>query len=658
MLIDAKAAYLLSQVDLFSSLAKPEMVALEKIAAVQKHPAGKMVVRNGEKSEGLHVVVSGKFEAYLWDDLFKIERPLAGFTRGEAFGEIGLLTDGSASAFVRAQTESETIFFEREPFLAFLEKKPKILLAFARVLARRCIAASKHAGVKYTQLSAYKISRELARLLPLQVVLRHRVIPIETVDKSVTVAIVDPADQLARNTVTQYLTDKKVGWAIVSSHDFDNFRDQKLFDLVNSSEGIAAPVEEEIKYMTSRSGTMIDASSEAAVALDSLLRAAIDAGASDLHLEPGPKNVAVRARIDGRLIQLAPAMTLEEYKPIVSRIKVLAEMDIVETRLPQDAAMRVVYGTRNIDLRISTVPAAQGEAVACRLFDPMRRTLDFTNLIASDMVAKAVHNLFMMPSGLLLVTGPTGSGKTTTLYTGLRLRQSEMPTTKMVTAEDPVEYELPGVTQVQLNLAIGLTYERILRSLLRQEPEVILVGEIRDSTSMDIAIEAALTGHFVLSSLHTNGAFETVSRLRQRGAEPYMIASALRGVISQRLLPRLCSGCAQESVLSPELTDELIRAGIISSGSAPVKGRLAKGCTHCKMSGYKGRIAMYEVLVMTPELRAAVEHAASLGELEKSAPSGSFVNMRRYAGYLFEKGLASPRDILDALPPQPAVMAI
>jgi CRP-like cAMP-binding protein/energy-coupling factor transporter ATP-binding protein EcfA2 len=546
MLIDANTVDLLCQVDLFSSLAKPEMTGLARIATLQKHPTGKIVFHSNEKSEGLHVVILGKFDSFLWDDLFKIERPLISFTRGEAFGEVGLLTDAVGSAFVRAQEESETIFFEKEPFLAFLEKKPKILLAFARVLARRSIAASKYAGVKYTQLSAYKISRELALLLPLQVVLRHRVIPIEGADKAVTVAIVDPADQLARNTVTQYLTGKKVSWAIVSSNDFDTFRDQKLFDLVNSGEGMTAPVEEEIQYMTSRSGTLIDATSEAAVALDSLLRAAIDAGASDLHLEPGPKNVAVRARIDGRLIQLAPAMGFDDYRPIVSRIKVLAEMDIVDTRLPQDAAMRVVYGTRNIDLRISTVPAAQGEAVACRLFDPMRRTLDFTHLIASDMVAKAVHNLFMMPSGLLLVTGPTGSGKTTTLYTGLRMRQSEMPTTKMVTAEDPVEYELAGVTQVQLNLAIGLTYERILRSLLRQEPEVILVGEIRDSTSMDIAIEGRAHRPFrPLQPSHERrirNSFPFASARRRTLHDRFGSARRDQPAIASAPLQRLCPG--------------------------------------------------------------------------------------------------------------------
>jgi type II secretory ATPase GspE/PulE/Tfp pilus assembly ATPase PilB-like protein len=654
MSLPGKAVELLSEVDLFASLGQPELAGLEAIGKTQRHPPGKIIFRQGEKSDGLHIVLSGKLDCYLWDDLFKTERPLVTLKRGETFGEVGLLTDESRSAFVRAQEESETIFFEKTPFFDFLEQRPKILLEFARILAHRLVAATKDASIKVAHLAAYKITRELAQLLPLQVVLRQRVLPVEKRDNEVTVALVDPTDQVARNTVTQFLSRKKLNWVYVSAAEFDSFRDKKLFDLVNDAAAPIAPIPEEISYVSARTGTPIDATSEAARALDSFLSSAIAAGASDLHLEPGPQNVNIRARIDGRLVELAPAIPFSAFRPIVSRIKVLAEMDIAETRLPQDAVLRVRYGNRNVDLRISTVPAAHAEAVACRLFDPIQRMLDLDSLIVSDAVADAVQKLFRLPSGLLLVTGPTGSGKTTTLYAGLQMRQSEFPTNKIVTAEDPVEYELSGITQVQVNPGIGLTYERILRSLLRQDPEVILVGEIRDGASMEIALEAALTGHFVLSSLHTNDAFETVTRLRQRGAEPYTISSALRGIISQRLLPRLCTGCAEQTTLPEPLAVELQRSGIAEADNAP-KGWKAKGCAHCKMSGYKGRVALYEVLVGTPALRAAIERGATIAELEKAAPPGSFVGMRRYARYILEKGLASAKDVLEVLPPQPAI---
>ena len=311
--------------------------------------------------------------------------------------------------------------------------------------------------------------------------------------------------------------------------------------------------------------------------------------------------------------------------------------------------MRVKYGQRVIDLRVSTVPSPRAEAVACRLFDPVQRKLDLSNLIVSEGVADLVRKLFYLPQGLVLVTGPTGSGKTTTLYAGIQARQKHNPTNKLVTAEDPIEYELSGATQIQVNPTIGLTFERILRSTLRQDPDIILVGEIRDKSSMEIAIEASLTGHLVLSSLHTNDVFETVIRIRQRGIEPYAIASSLRGVISQRLVPRLCSACAEEVKMDAALLEQLRSANILDAGETS-KVWEAKGCTHCRMTGLKGRLGLYEALVMTPALRDAIEKGATLLELQGAAPADSYVSMRRYAKFVLDKGLVSARDVLEVLP--------
>src|SRR5262245_18022953 len=291
MPVAEKVLELLGQVDLFSSLTKTERSGLAAIAAAQNHPAGRIIFRPGEKSDGFHVVLSGRWDCYLWDELFKIERLLATLKRGETFGEIVLLTDETRSAFIRAQEESETVFFEKKPFFQFLEKKPKIVLEFARILARRLVATSRSTGIKFTQLTDYKIGKDLAQLLPLQLILRHRILPIEKKDNDVTLAIVDPADQLARNTAAQFLSRKNVNWVCVSATEFDNFRDKQLFDLVNEQAGTSAPIAEEISYVTVRGGTPIEATSEAATALDSFLSNAINAGASDLHLEPGPPTV-------------------------------------------------------------------------------------------------------------------------------------------------------------------------------------------------------------------------------------------------------------------------------------------------------------------------------------------------------------------------------
>ncbi len=649
-----KALELLGQIDLFSMLDAAQLRQFAGIAKSCPFSAGQPVFRQGDPSDSFHVVLSGKFECYLWDDLLKIERPLTAFQRGDIFGEVGLLTDETRSACVRAQAASETLSFGKSAFFDLLEGQPKVLMNFARILAHRLVATNKSTGLKFDQLARYKIGKELIQLLPLQVILRHRVLPIARANGDLTVAAVDPADLLARNTAAQFLGSHRLTWVCISQPDFERFRDKNLFDLVELPATPAEPISTEITYAVSAAGATVEADSPAAKALDELIAKSIDGGASDLHFEPGPQTVAVRARVDGRLIELTAPMGLAAYKPIVSRIKVLADMDITEVRLPQDAAIRLRYGGRNVDLRVSTVPVPHGESVACRLFDPSRRKFEVDSLIVSDVVSDAVRQLFCLPSGLVLVTGPTGCGKTTTLYAGLKFRQLNTPTQKIVTAEDPIEYELLGTTQVQVNPGINLNFERILRSLLRQDPNVILVGEIRDQDSLQIAIEASLTGHFVMSSLHTNDAFETVTRLRQRGVPPYLVASSLRGIISQRLVGRVCAACMHLTELPAPVAERLRRSGILKEDE-PALGPEAKGCAHCKYTGQRGRVALYEVLIITPELRRSVEHGASLSDLERAAPPGSFVPMRRYAYYLLSKGMATAADLLEVLPP-PAVL--
>lgn len=649
MALPHNALELLKSVDVFTGLDQREMAALSEVATVHQHKSGKVIFRQGDPSENLQIVTSGSFDCYLWDEMLKIERPITLFKRGDLFGEMGLLTDEPRSAFVRAQEDGETVCIDRKALVGLMERQPKVLLNFIRILAHRLAIANRTRGIQFEQLASYKVTKELVHLLPLKVILRHRVLPVERKDHQVKIAMVDPTDQVARNTVVQFLNKQVINWICIAQPDFEYFRDKKLFDLVADSVQVVEETDTKMFYPSAKTGGQLEATSAAAQKLDELISAAIHSGASDLHLEPGPEDVHVRGRIDGRLVELTQPMTYADYKPIVSRIKVLSDLDITETRLPQDSVLKVKYGSRAVDLRISTVPSTHAEAVACRLFDPLQRKLDFHNLIVSENVAEVIKQQFFLPSGLLLVTGPTGSGKTTTLYAGLQLRQQECPTNKVVTAEDPIEYELKGVTQVQVNLTTGLTYERILRSLLRQDPDVILVGEIRDKSSMEIAFEASLTGHFVLSSLHTNNVFETVMRVRQRGVEPYVIASALRAVVSQRLLPRLCGACAEEVPMDAKTLAELQRSGILEPGETMPLWK-AKGCSHCRMNGYKGRIGLYELLLMSDVLRDAVESEATLSELRMSAPAGTYVPMHRYARLVLTKGLASVKDVLDLLP--------
>jgi type II secretory ATPase GspE/PulE/Tfp pilus assembly ATPase PilB-like protein len=359
--------------------------------------------------------------------------------------------------------------------------------------------------------------------------------------------------------------------------------------------------------------------------------------------------VNVRARIDGRMTELHPLLEFEMYKQLVARVKVISELNLAERRLPQDASLRLEFRRRMIDMRVSTLPTPTGEAVVLRLLDPTKRNLDLSELIVENRVAELVEELFAYPSGLVLVTGPTGSGKTTTLYGGMRSRLAATPTIKLVTAEDPVEYELEGVSQVQVNTTVGLTYERILRSLLRQDPDVLLIGEMRDGESMQIGLEASLTGHLVLSSLHTNNALETIMRLRQRGAENYVIAASLRGIVSQRLVARLCAACARPAEMNARTQDRLFGAGVLREGET-LEPSEAPGCEVCRFLGRKGRVGLYEVLVMTDTLREAIEGGASYSGLLEAIPRSSYLPMRRYARHLLEKGLTAVEDMLPLFP--------
>ena len=640
---------LLSHIDIFSSLEAKDLKAVADIAEVQSYKAGKIVFRQGDASENFWVVVSGVFQAYIWDELFKIERRLSTLKPGGVFGEMGVLTEEKRSAFVRADQDGEVLRFSKAAFFQMVEKHPGIGLGLARTLAHRLNAAGKAGGLKLEHLAGYKLTKEIIQLLPLPVILRHRVLPVAQSDRQITVALVDPTDSVARNTVMEFLGKFQVNWICILQPDFEKFRDQQLFDLVAPSAKTEVVRSAEITYLAVNTTASAEANSEAARTLDKMLLAAIDSGASDLHFEPGRGGVAVRGRIDGHLIELVPAITLNAYRPIVSRIKVLSDLDITETRMPQESVLRVRYGDRNVDLRISAVPTPNGESIAFRLFDPVQRRLDLNHLLVSEPIAEMVRGLFFLPMGLVLVTGPTGSGKTTTLYSGIQARQRHSPTNKVVTAEDPIEYELAGTTQVQIQPEIGLTYEKVLHSLLRQDPNISLIGELRDESSMAIAVEAALTGHLVLSTLHTNSAFESIMRIRLRGIEPYAIAAAIRGVISQRLVSRLCSACAEETSADAALLAKLRAGGLVGAEESP-KVWKAPGCTHCRMTGRRGRVGLYEVLYITDPLRDAIERQATLKEMQEAAPPSSFVSMKRYARIVMEKGLAAPEDLAALFP--------
>ena len=348
---------------------------------------------------------------------------------------------------------------------------------------------------------------------------------------------------------------------------------------------------------------------------------ALEARASDIHIEPFENRLVVRFRIDGVLHEVeSPPRRFSAA--VISRVKIMANLDIAERRLPQDGRIRLRVQGKEIDLRVSTVPTMHGESVVMRILDKGGVALDFTRLGFWDDTLKAFMDVLVQPHGILLVTGPTGSGKTTTLYTALdKLNQ---PDVKILTVEDPVEYQMPGINQIQVKPQIDLTFANALRSIVRQDPDVIMIGEIRDLETAQIAVQSALTGHLVLSTVHTNDAPSTVNRLLDMGVEDYLLTSTVIGILAQRLVRTLCPHCKEAYTALPEVVTEL---GLDRFAKLPITLYHARGCAQCAQTGYSGRIGIYEMLPMSDRLRSLVMKHAIATELRNEAIGAGMLTM-------------------------------
>ena len=356
--------------------------------------------------------------------------------------------------------------------------------------------------------------------------------------------------------------------------------------------------------------------------LNALLTQAARDGASDIHIEPYERHSAVRFRVDGTLREVVqPNRAL--HAALISRLKIMAELDIAEKRLPQDGRISLRLGTRAIDVRVSTLPSAHGERAVLRLLDKSENKLQLEDVGMQGDVLERFKHLLGQPHGIILVTGPTGSGKTTTLYAGLQ--RLDASTLNIMTVEDPIEYELPGVGQTQVNARIDLTFAKALRAILRQDPDVIMIGEIRDFETAQIAIQASLTGHLVLATLHTNDAASAVTRLTDMGVEPFLLSSSLLGVLAQRLVRKLCTRCCRQDG----------------------DGRWhAVGCEHCGQTGYKGRTGIYELLVTDDRIRALVHGKGAESEVLAAAKAGGLRPMREDGQRLIAQGITTEAEVL------------
>jgi general secretion pathway protein E len=497
--------------------------------------------------------------------------------------------------------------------------------AFARGLVSRGLLTGEGLRRAYEELCgvpAFRRDPETERplpgvALPISFLRAKLLLPIALSDGTLTVAMADPLDADAREAVAR-ATGKRVEALAGTEEELREAIEKTYGDSGASMERIVEQVSDEVPETPAgdeRVEQLIGVASEAPIIrlVNFVMARAIERGASDIHLEPYEKALRVRYRIDGVLEDVeSPPRRLQTA--IISRIKIMARLNIAESRLPQDGRVKLRIGGKEIDFRVSTIPTLYGESVVIRILDQSSVPLNMGTLGFFPDTLSAFRPIVSAPYGMVLVTGPTGSGKTTTLYAALQ--EIKSPERKVITIEDPVEYQIPGVIQIQVKPQIGLTFASGLRSIVRQDPDVILVGEIRDRETAEIAIHSALTGHMVLSTLHTNDAAGAVTRLLEMGVEEYLLPSCLMGVLAQRLVRTICDACSAPREVPQPLREEVLR----ESGAFPEGDlRIGRGCEACAGTGYRGRSGIFELLPVTEGVKELILARADSGAIREKA---------------------------------------
>jgi len=515
---------------------------------------------------------------------------------------------------------------------------------------------SKQYGVPSINLTQFEIDPAVIKLIPADTAQKYQIVPLSRAGATLTIAMTDPTNVFAMDDIkfmTGYNVEPVVAsetavletirkyyassvksakpttqsMAITSGPSTLEMASKGLEELQASLDG-AGDVEvlEELQEISAEALAKQGEDAPVVRLVNVVLMSAIQKGASDIHIEPYEKELRVRYRIDGILYNImAPPMKFRDA--IVSRVKIMAKLDIAEKRLPQDGRIKIRFNesgqAKEIDFRVSVLPTLFGEKIVMRLLDKDKLMLDMTKLGFEPESLVKFEAAILRPWGMVLVTGPTGSGKTNTLYSSIA--RINTPETNIMTAEDPVEFNLAGINQVQVKESIGLNFAAALRSFLRQDPNIILVGEIRDFETAEIAVKAALTGHLVLSTLHTNDAPSTVNRLMNMGIEPFLVASSVHLICAQRLVRRVCSNCKEPHPLTPAA---LMQAGFSAEDASTVTSCKGAGCDRCNMTGFKGRVGLYEVLEVTEELKELILVGASGLELRRKAIDEGMITLR------------------------------
>ncbi len=510
------------------------------------------------------------------------------------------------------------------------------------------LALARQHRVPAVDLERVKLDPKLIKLIPPDLAMKHLILPLRRVGRTLTVAMSDPGDMgvlddlkfITRYDIEPVITGEFTLRKLVE-REYDS-ADERINDLLkqfDEDSDIEVVEDEEEEFSVGALQAQVE---EAPVVklINGILNDAVTRGASDIHFECYEKDIRVRYRVDGVLAEIMrPPIKMKAA--LISRFKILSDLNIAERRLPQDGRIKLRIGKRVIDFRVSTLPTLFGEKIVLRILDKGNLTLDLEKFGMEAKAEKNFMHAIMNPYGMVLVTGPTGSGKTTTLYSALsRVNTNEV---NIMTAEDPVEYNLHGINQVQVRTEIGMTFAAALKAFLRQDPNIIMVGEIRDIETGSIAIKAALTGHLVLSTLHTNDAPSTITRMIDMGIEPFNVASAVNLITAQRLVRRICSGCKEQVKYSDEY---LIAAGIDPEQASSTVFHRGAGCDACGGSGYRGRQGLYEVMAMSPALRRMILQGASTAELQEQAIAEGMLTLRMDGMEKIKQGITTLEEVV------------
>ncbi len=645
---------------------------------------GATILKAGVASDGVVILRTGRASAVTVNAATGATSTVETLSPGDHTGELSSLLRAAQPHALVADAPCSVLKVRADLVEALASKVPTFSLALARRLAMRTIqlgvtalratpAANTNAArepstppalkgaapgaktVPFVEVSEFEVTPKLLAMIPSKIVLLHRLLPLKLSGQTLTVGMVCPRNTVALSELQHVLQRVEVEVVAISVDDFNQslvrFRIEAPQREASRGDGVSADslTFDAIDAQPDDARQVRVIGDEVVRALNRIIATALSREASDIHIEPDSAGVRVRYRVNGLLVDWSETVPASYAKGLVARVKILAGLDITERRFPQDGRIGMAAGTRELDLRVSTMPTGRGEKVVMRVLDGggMMRPLD--QVFVDPNVLSVARKAIQRPHGGILIAGGTGSGKSSTLYAMIHERRKVRPDSSVIMVEDPIEYRLPGVTQVQVSPAIGLGFAQVLRATLRQDPDVIAVGETRDKETAHTALEAAMTGHLLFTSMHANNAASVLQRLENLECSRTLLAQSIAVILVQRLVRRLCSHCARVEAPPPAIVESLVARRLMERGSSAALPR-AVGCDACNGTGYAGRVLVLESMQLTDATRDALMAGEALGEIERAAlAAGTFQPFAAYASLLMARRMISASEALLAV---------